>query len=182
MQPNSIPEFGELTGPGEVRLVRLLPGAIDRVWLYLTDAKKRGTWLAPGPMDLRVGGKVELRFHHADLTPHREEIPEKYREMCSSGQAVIGKVTKCEPPKLLAYTWGEADGQSSEVTFELSARGEKTLLVITHRRLSGRDMITSVAAGWHTHVGILADNLAGKTPQPFWSTHAKLEAEYDSRL
>ena len=50
-------EYGVITHPDTVRLERLLPGPIERVWDYLTDSKKRGTWLATGTMDLRVGGK-----------------------------------------------------------------------------------------------------------------------------
>jgi hypothetical protein len=40
----------------------------------------------------------------------------------------------------------------------------------------------SVAGGWHTHLGILVDHLNGRTPQPFWTTHARLEAEYERRI
>jgi hypothetical protein len=39
-----------------------------------------------------------------------------------------------------------------------------------------------VGSGWHTHLGILLDRLSGREPRPFWSTHARLEAEYDRRL
>src|SRR5205814_4406784 len=40
-----------------VRLERMLPGPIERVWAYLTDSEKRKTWFASGIFDLRVGGK-----------------------------------------------------------------------------------------------------------------------------
>ena len=30
--------------------------------------------------------------------------------------------------------------------------------------------------------GILADNLDGREPRPFWSTHAKAAAEYEKRI
>jgi uncharacterized protein YndB with AHSA1/START domain len=165
---------------GTVRIERTLPGPIEKVWDYLTDSKKRGEWLAPGPMDLRVGGRVELRFHHADLTPHNETVPEKYKSM-EKGHTVIGTVTRCEPPTALAYTWNEEPEGASEVTFELSARGAEVLLVITHRRLDAR-LMTSVAAGWHTHIGILIDKMSGRTPSPFWATHARLWADYEKRF
>ncbi len=55
------------------------------------------------------------------------------------------------------------------------------LLVLTHRRLTPTEML-GVAGGWHTHLGILVDHLNGRTPQPFWSTYAPLEAEYEQRL
>jgi uncharacterized protein YndB with AHSA1/START domain len=180
MKSNPIPEHGELTGPGEFRLVRLLPANIDRAWQYLVDSEKRGKWLASGPLEPRVGGRVELRFDHSTLTPHLETIPEKYREMCAREMLMRGTVTRCDAPRLLSYTWGEADGGASEVTFELSPRESKTLLVITHRKLDPK-ALTSVSAGWHTHVGILIDHLAGNTPQPFWSVHTRVEGEYEQR-
>jgi uncharacterized protein YndB with AHSA1/START domain len=64
-------EFGTFTKPGTVRLERLLPGPIERIWAYLTEPDKRAVWLAGGPMELRVGGRVELQFHHADLSARR---------------------------------------------------------------------------------------------------------------
>jgi hypothetical protein len=40
----------------------------------------------------------------------------------------------------------------------------------------------SVSGGWHTHITILADHLNGRERRPFWSTHARLESEYERRL
>jgi len=55
----------------------VLPGPIERVWAYLMESEKRGKWLATGNMELRVGGRVELHFCHADLSPHAETPPER---------------------------------------------------------------------------------------------------------
>lgn len=44
------------------------------------------------------------------------------------------------------------------------------------------DVLTGVSAGWHTHLGILAEVVAGRKPAPFWRTHTALVAEYDARL
>ena len=41
-------EPGKFTGPAEVRLVRILPGPIERVWEYLTDSEKRARWFGGG--------------------------------------------------------------------------------------------------------------------------------------
>jgi uncharacterized protein YndB with AHSA1/START domain len=175
-------EHGRFPAPGEVAFVRLLPGPIDRVWAYLTDSEKRGKWLAAGPMEVRPGGEVRMHFHHASLTPHVEQIPEKYRESCSEGSAACdftGRVTRCEPPRLLAYTWGT----DSEVTFELTPKGDQVLLVLTHRRLGDDpEVLASVAAGWHTHLAILDARLAEAIPPPFWATHSKLDLEYSKRV
>jgi hypothetical protein len=42
--------------------------------------------------------------------------------------------------------------------------------------------MASVAGGWHTHLGILANHLDDFPSMPFWATHAKWEAEYARRL
>ena len=50
-------QHGKFTGPAEVRLVRTLPGPIERVWEYLTDPEKRSRWFAGGPMELSAGAE-----------------------------------------------------------------------------------------------------------------------------
>lgn len=173
-------EFGVVTQARTVRLERVLPGPIERVWAYLTESEKRGKWLASGPMELKVGGGVELTFRNADLTGHPETPPERYRDR---GCGVVrGRITRCEPPRLLAYTWDGGSGTPSEVTFELTPQGADVRLVLTHRRLPDRTTMVSVASGWHAHVGVLLDRLHGRDPQPFWSTFVQLEAEYETRL
>jgi uncharacterized protein YndB with AHSA1/START domain len=173
-------EYAEVVSPGSVRLQRLLPGPIERVWSYLTDGQLRGQWLASGEMDLRLGGRVELNFLHAKLSPQPDPIPERYKDM-EHGHTFFGKITQLEAPTLLAYTWGESYGDS-EVIFELAPRGAEVMLTITHRRLADRGEMASVAGGWHTHVDILIDRLHGRTPPGFWSAHAKVEPEYERRF
>lgn len=79
------------------------------------------------------------------------------------------------------FTWTFAD-RPSEVTFELAPRGKQVLLTITHRGLDERATRVSVMSGWDVHTGILADVLNGTEPRPFWSTHARLEREYEARI
>lgn len=173
----------QLTGPGEVRLVRSLPGPIERVWTYLTEPDKRTTWLARGPLEAKTGGKVTLEFHNSKLSASGESIPAKYAANCQDGCTSTGRVVRCEPPRLLVHTWGEADGSESEVTFELAPEGGRVRFTLTHRRLGdNRAVLTSVSAGWHTHVAILVAQLKGTPAPSFWSTHTRLETEYEKRL
>jgi uncharacterized protein YndB with AHSA1/START domain len=172
-------DFGVVTEPGTVRIERLLPAPVEGVWTYLSDPQKRGTWLASGPMELRVGGNVELQFDHARLSA--EPTPERFREYMN-GHTVRGRITACEPLKSLSFTWGDSDTTISEVSFVLTPRGEQTHLVLTQRRLANRNETVSVASGWHTHLGILDDQLQGRVPRPFWSTHTALETEYEKRV
>ena len=172
--------YGAVTGPGEVRIERLLPGPIERVWAYLTESEKRRQWFAAGEMELRKGGRLELIFRNSELSPHREPTPEKYKKY--EGYRSTGQVTRFEPPRVLTFLWDEEKGPPSEVTFELSPRGKEVLLVLTHRRLATRGNMVGVSGGWHIHLGILIDILNGREPRPFWSNHAKLEAEYEKRI
>lgn len=171
---------GEILDARTVRFERLLPGPIERVWAYLTDSEKRSKWLAGGSMELRPNGRVELRFNNSELTPHNEPPPEKYKKY--DGATVVNwSVVHCDEPRLLAIRWGDKP-EDSEVTFELEPRGDKVLLTVTHRRLSSRDSMVSVGAGWQTHLAILTAVLNGQPLPPFWSTHATLEAEYGKRI
>ena len=163
--------------PGTVKVERLLPGPVERVWAYLTDSRKRATWFAGGEFDLRVGGRARLEFDHASLSSEKV-TPDKFK---NAGRPQFdGTITRLEPMRVLAYTmrFGERD---SEVTFELAPRGKEVLLVITHRGMDERDLRVSIMAGWDVHTGILADVLNGVEPRPFWSTHAKMAREYEAR-
>jgi uncharacterized protein YndB with AHSA1/START domain len=163
-----------------LRLERLLPGPIERVWSWLTESEKRGQWLASGDMDQRVGGRVELVFRNSDIVGKSDPPPAKYADMPSE-MHMAGRITECDPPYRLAYTWTEGAGESL-VTFELAPRGKDVLLVLTHTRIAAYEDLIAIAAGWHTHVGILIDRLRGREPKPFWPVHMGLEAEYEERF
>jgi uncharacterized protein YndB with AHSA1/START domain len=174
MKANEQP--GEFHGAGEVRLVRTLPGPIERVWEYLTDPAKRSRWFAGGAMEPRQGGKVTLLFRHRNLAPD-ETPPEEHREHHEQGTSMSGVVTRWEPPRVLAYTFG--DPAESEVTFELTPRGDEVVLVLTHRAQPGDlPYMTGYCAGWHTHLAHLLAQLEGKPRPPFWPLFLQLKETY----
>lgn len=168
-------QLGKFTQPGEVRIIRTLPGPIERVWDFLVDPAKRARWFAGGPMEPRAGGKVRLDFCHKNIAP--DEIPpddhKKYQE---PGESVEGRVLRWEPPRVLSYTFG---GDDSDVTFELTPQGKNVQLVLTHRS-RGEDLpfLHGYAGGWHTHLAQLVALLEDAPRPPFWPMHARLKAEY----
>ena len=166
--------LGVVTAPRTIRIERILPGPVERVWTYLTESDKRKKWLAEGPMANYVGGDVELTFYHSQLS--NEPAPADYQKY--EGHTNKGKVTRYEPPTLLSFTWPESTGEPSEVTFELAASGSDTLLRVTHTRLASKDSMVSVASGWHTHLGVLIDHLSGEQTSGFWDKFTRLEKEY----
>lgn len=174
-------DYGVLTAPDTLRLERVLPGPIERVWQYLTDSDKRATWLAAGNVEQHVGGKVDHTFRNSELSPDNDTPPPKYSD-CAGDVPMLGKVTACEPPRLLSYIWNIGSDEESEVSFELEPHNDAVKLTVTHRRLTNANARLRVSAGWHTHLNILRDVLSGKTPDGFWKVHTQLEKEYTQRL
>jgi len=173
-------DFGQRISPDAIQFKRDLPGPIERVWAFLTESDKRARWLAAGEFELEPGGAVELVFQNSSLSELPDDgPPEKYRDL-PERMSFSGQVVRCEPPRLLVHTWNEG-AAITEVSYELEERGERVLLTLTHTRLKSDDL-PGTAGGWHTHLGILADVLAGRTPQPFWRTHTEHEATYAARL
>lgn len=174
-------EYGELIDASTMRFERLLPGPIERVWSYLIESDKRARWLCGGDAEPEVGGHVDMHFHNASLSKADDIAPpEKYKDMPEK-VSFAGKVTRCEPPRVLAHTW-EFEDEASEVCYELEPQGDKVRLVLTHRKLHSNELLLSVSGGWHTHLDILVDVLEGREPRPFWKTHTGLEAQYTERL
>jgi uncharacterized protein YndB with AHSA1/START domain len=176
-------QHGIFPEPGTIQFERLLPGPAERIWDYLTKSKLKAKWFSAGDVEPGVGGKVEFRFQHKNLSKTDDPIPKKYKAM-EDGSYSEGRVTEWNPYTKLSYTWGEDTGEESEVTYELiPKKNDKVLLRLTHRRL-GDDPTTliGVGAGWHTHLGILINVLEGKAPQGFWKVYLPLEKEYEQLI
>ena len=170
-------DHGRPIAEDSIRFERLLPGPIERVWAYLTESDKRGQWLAPGAMEPRAGSAFTLHFHNTELTPDRTPPSERFRQY-DGRFTTQHQVLRCEPPHVLAWTWGGGNEAPSEVIFELSEAGDQVRLVVTHRRLADDDTMVNVASGWHTHLTVLEGVLQGRRPAPFWPTFERLEEEY----
>ena len=174
-------EYGEQLNESTVRFRRLLPGPIERVWAYLTEGDKRAQWLCGGDAETRVGGRVDMHFHNLSLSGDDDiPRPEKYGDIPEK-ISFAGKVTRCEPPRVLTHTW-EFDDEASEVCYELEAQGDKVLLTLTHRKLETSKIVLSVSTGWHCHLNLLEDVLAGQQRRPFYKMQSALEDEYGQRL
>lgn len=142
-------------GGHELRFERFLSHPIARVWAALTEPAALAQWLALGAIDLVPGGRARLAFTHVD-------------------HVVEGRVVAVEPPRLLAYSWGEGHGV---VRWELSPTDGGTLLLLTHA-FPAADEAPSFLAGWHTHLELLVHALAGE-PAPWpWDRWHELHDRY----
>ena len=161
-----------LIKPSTVRLERLLPGPLERVWAYLVESDKRARWLAGGEFELRVGGRIELIFENDKLSDESRDFGTKKFE---------GRITELEPMRLLAHSW-DWNGKDSEVVYTLEPRGKDVLLTVQHRLPEDAATLRGVGGGWATHVGILEDLLNGAKPRPFWSTHDREMKAFEAAL
>jgi len=175
-----VADYAVVTAPETVRLERLLPGHVERVWSYLVEPDKRKLWFADGPMELRAGGAVSLIWRNSQLSKDDVAPPERFAKNGGESRAE-GKVTAYEPPHRLSFTWAHAGDPETEATFELVPRGEQVLLVVTHRRLSTDGLILGVSTGWHAHLMMLRARLEDREPPKFWANFAELQEAYRER-
>lgn len=167
-------DYAVRTSDDTVRIQRLLPGPIERIWSYLTDGKLRRQWLAAGDMPSGEGKPFELVWHNDELTDPPGSRPDGF----GAEHRMQSTILEMEPPRRLAFSWQGG----SEVTFELEPRGASVLLTLTHRRLKDRTVMGMVGPGWHAHLDVLAARLHGHEPEPFWDGWGRLRKEYERRL
>ena len=168
-------DYARLTEPDTLRIQRLLPGPIERVFSYLTDGDLRRQWLSGGVMEKKVGAPFTLTWRNDDLS----DVPSKRPEGFGEEHSMESRVIELDEPRKLAFTWGE----QGKVTFELESKGDEVLLTLVHERLPAeRSTRLNICAGWHSHLDVLAARAAGAKVGPFWEDWTRLKQEYDGRV
>jgi uncharacterized protein YndB with AHSA1/START domain len=170
----SLDDHGVLIEPATLRIQRLLPGPIERVWAWLTQSDLRRRWLAAGDMEMKAGASFELVWRNDELTDPPGQKPDGF----GSEHRMQSHIIALDPPRQLTFAWNG----SGDVTFALEPHGDEVLLTVTHRRLPDRDTLLKVSAGWHMHLDILAARAREQEPAPFWDGWLRLKQDYDRRL
>jgi uncharacterized protein YndB with AHSA1/START domain len=159
-------DLGTIERSGErstLRIVRHLNAPPSAVWRLLTEPGELSGWLhATVEIEPRSGGAISLHFHNTPTT-------------------VRGEIRRFEAPSTLEYTW-QRDGEApSIVLFELEPdqSGSGTQLRVTHSRLSDAET-SETGAGWHYHLELLANQLAGESTEWQWSRFEELHTQYGS--
>ena len=132
---------------------RTFNAPVARVWNALTDVEEMRAWY----FDLKEF-KPEVGFQF-EFTVEHEGV--KYHHLC--------EVTEVAPQKKLAYTW-RYKGQPGDslVTFEFSAKGDKTRLKLTHEGLETFPKTAAYArknfeTGWTQIIGSSLKQFVEKT-------------------
>jgi uncharacterized protein YndB with AHSA1/START domain len=166
--------YGALIEPATLKIQRLLPGPIERVWAYLTESDLRRQWLAAGQMEMKVGAPFEFVWRNDELTDPPGTRPPGF----SPEHRIQSRIIELDPPRKLGVAWGD----KGEVSFELERQGNEVLLTVIHRRVPDRSTLLKVSAGWHMHLDILAARMSGQQPEPFWDGWSRLKNEYERRI
>ncbi|NQY41186.1 MAG: SRPBCC family protein [Henriciella sp.] len=162
-----------------LEIYRDLPGPIDRVWDYLTKSELRKKWLCAGVVSNEVGGEIQFQFDHSLLSQH--PTPDSHQN--SGDQKMTGIVRVYEPPHHLAFSWPSAEAEApTEVVIKLTETEAGVRLHLRHERVITSDYKSGASAGWHTHLDILGDTLAGGVGRDFWEHFLPLEQEYKAKL
>jgi uncharacterized protein YndB with AHSA1/START domain len=166
--------YGELIEPTTLKIQRLMPGPIERIWAYLTDSELRRKWMAAGDMEMKAGAPFELVWRNDELTNPPGERPSGF----GGEHRMQSRITEFDPPRKLSITWNS----TGDVTFELEPKGKGVLLTVIHRRFPDRATLLKHMAGWHMHLDVLVARASGEEPAPFWDGWSGLMKEYDARL
>jgi uncharacterized protein YndB with AHSA1/START domain len=156
--------YEEIENRPALRFERRIAHPIEDVWGAVTEPDELADWFPARVTidELRPGARLTFAFP-GDAIPPSD-----------------GEITECDPPRLLAFDWGE-----ERLRFELEpVDGRTTLLRFTHV-LTARDQAARDAAGWHVCLGLLEQRLAGEdteapgteqTPE-----HKQLYDDYERR-
>ncbi len=146
--PTRLGSVKELEVGYELRFERHFRQPVERVWAALTTPAELAEWLAPGELDLILGGRIALAFVKSE-----------------SGTVIDGLVTALEPPHLLEFTWTDKGQDLGFVRWELVREGGGTYLVLTHTLPeAARGFGLPALAGWHTLLENLTVLLDGQRP------------------
>ena len=133
----------------EIRIERVLPATIDRVYAAWTRPELLSRWYCPNPdlkmeaeADLRVGGEYVVK-----MGPH----------------VVRGTYTELDEPRLVAFTWkwDGTDGPDTRVRVELSSVDGGTRMLLTHTGLDDAEDVANHLMGWEGNLERLPVLLAG---------------------
>lgn len=114
---------------------------LDEVWAGLTAPDRLAQWLAPGTIELHLGGAARFDFQE-------------------SGGAIDSKVTAIEPERLLEYSWSSPGEPLRPLRWTLEPIGAATILTL-RLTIPAHEDTPRAAAGWAAHLEMLQAALIG---------------------
>jgi uncharacterized protein YndB with AHSA1/START domain len=146
----------------EARFSLLIDEHVDQVWTALTAPEWLPQWLAPGAVELRLGGAAKLDFG-------------------DSGIVIDSAVTALTPGALLEYSWSKPGEPVRPVRWTLEPVGPMTRLTLT-LTVPASENVARSCAGWAAHLDMLVAALAGIPIKFPFDVFQAAKATYAERL
>lgn len=160
----------EVEGGYELRFERRLRHAPDKVWRAIATPEGIACWFAQPDMEMKAGGRYDLRFTHPCTDTWTEDDRARVRP---------NSILVYDPPRVFSHTFG----QDNVVRWELHPDGDGTWLVMTHHvPEKDRGELTSYLGGWTQHLVGLEDAIHGKASQWNWDDWRALKTAYDAQV
>jgi len=137
----SLGTIRRVDGEFEARLERFIEHDQAKVWAMLTEPAHLADWLAPGSIELKLGGAAKLNF-------------------VDSGTVIDSTVSAFDPPRLIEYSWSSPGEPMRPVRWETLAVEGGTRLTLTMRVPDSEDVARS-CAGWEAHLMMLLAAIEG---------------------
>ena len=91
------------------------------------------------------------------------QVGGSYRfDLDDGSDSMLGTYQEIVPPEKLVFSWSFASmhGVETVVTVEFIERGPSTEVILTHQRLTSKELLSSHQAGWQSMLDQLAQVLA----------------------
>jgi uncharacterized protein YndB with AHSA1/START domain len=138
----------------EIRIERVLPATIGRVYDAWTRAELLAQWYCPNPAlklkvdaDVRAGGSYVV-----EMGPH----------------VVRGTYLEVDPPTRLVFSWqwDGTDDAPTRVEVELTEVPEGTRMQLSHTGFANADDATNHRLGWEPELLRLVELVSAPQPDP----------------
>jgi uncharacterized protein YndB with AHSA1/START domain len=144
-----------------VRLERVVPAAIERVWRMWTEPERLARWL--GPVVAGTPGPASTFVLGMD-----------------ADETATCTVTQWLPPSRLALAWHYTGEEPTTLRLELADLGDGTTrLVLEHEGIAAAGL-SEYAAGWQLHLASLIADLTEQAGPDFRADFPRLRAAYDA--
>jgi uncharacterized protein YndB with AHSA1/START domain len=138
----------------EIRIERVLPATIGKVYDAWTRAALLVQWYCPNPqLELKVQADVRAGGDYiVEMGPH----------------VVRGTYLEVEPPHRLVFSWkwDGTDDEPTRVEVELSEVADGTRMVLSHTGFANAEDAANHQIAWDPELGRLAELLTARLPDP----------------
>lgn len=111
------------------------------LWAMLTEPAKIALWIAPGKIELKPGGNVQIDFQ-------------------DSGFAIKSTVTDIDIGRLLTFSWSSGNEPARPLRWEISEADGSATMALTVTTPAGEDA-AKACAGFEAHLEMLGAALEG---------------------